>query len=91
MFQMRIDLYLKVTGLLKTRSIAAKAIDAGAVLQNGSVVKASSSVEAGSLISLIRPDGTRVTVKVLMVPETKNVSRKDRGSLYEMVEGEEQG
>lgn len=88
---MRIDLFLKVTGLLKTRSIAGKAIGSGAVELNGIKAKASSSVETGSVISLIKPDGSRLTVRVLTVPSSKNVSRKDRSSLYDVLNREEQG
>lgn len=87
---MRIDLFLKVTGLLKTRSIAGKAIGSGAVELNGNRAKASSSVEAGSVIGLVKPDGSRITIRVLTVPSSKNVSRKDRSSLYEVLSREEQ-
>ena len=86
---MRIDLYLKVTGLLKTRSIASKAITAGAVELNGLKAKASSTVSVGSKISLIKPDGSRITLIVAEVPASKNVSRKDRDSLYDVVGGDE--
>ena len=86
---MRIDLFLKVAGLLKTRSIASKAIGAGAVDLNGSRAKSSSAVEAGSVISLIKPDGNRITIKVLFVPTSKNVSRKDRDSLFDVLGVEE--
>ena len=87
---MRIDLFLKVAGLLKTRSIASKAVKSGAVDLNSSAAKASSAVEPGSVISLIKPDGSRITLKVLIVPATKNVSRKERSSLYEVIGKEEQ-
>ncbi len=86
---MRIDLFLKVSGLLKTRSIASKAIRAGAVELDGVRAVASSSVKTGSVISLIKPDGSRNIIQVLVVPTSKNVSRKDRSSLYEVINGEE--
>ena len=86
---MRIDLFLKVTGLLKTRSIASKAITSGAVELNGIRAKSSSTVTVGSQISLIKPDGNRMTIMVIEVPTSKNVSRKDRGSLYDVVGGDE--
>ncbi len=86
---MRIDLFLKVSGLLKTRSIASKAIGSGAVELNGSKAKASSSVEPGAIIDMIKPDGSRISIKVLVIPSSKNVSRKDRGSLFEVIGGEE--
>jgi ribosomal 50S subunit-recycling heat shock protein len=85
---MRIDLFLKVSGLLKTRSIASRAIGSGAVKLNGARAKASSSVEEGSVIELVRPDGTQQTLKVLVVPENANVSGKDRKSLYSVMNRE---
>ena len=86
---MRIDLFLKVSGLLKTRSIASKAIRAGAVELDGVRAAASSSVKTDSLISLIKPDGSRNIIQVLVVPTSKNVSRKSRSSLYKVIDGEE--
>lgn len=88
---MRIDVFLKVSGLLKTRSIAGKAIGSGAVSINGVRAKASATVEPGAEISLIKPDGKSVTVKVLALPKTKTVSRKDRKELFEIVERGETG
>jgi len=86
---MRIDIFLKVSGLLKTRSIAGKAIMSGAVSLNGEPVKPSSRVEAGALIDLVRPDGACVHARVLKVPETSNVSKKDRQELVEVIERRE--
>jgi ribosomal 50S subunit-recycling heat shock protein len=86
---MRIDLFLKVSGLLKTRSIAGKAIGSGAVSIDGELVKPSTQVESGALIDLIKPDGDRVLVRVLKVPETSSVSKKDRSALIEMIERRE--
>lgn len=83
---MRIDLYLKTAGLLKTRTIAGKAISSGAVSMDGKPVKASSAVEPGSLIILVRPDGETVKLRVLQVPQSKNVSKKARTELYEIIE-----
>jgi ribosomal 50S subunit-recycling heat shock protein len=83
---MRIDLFLKVSGLLKTRSIASRAIDSGSVTLDGTVAKASQQIQKGSVISLIKPDGTLVAVVVETVPETKNVSAKNRAALYRILE-----
>jgi ribosomal 50S subunit-recycling heat shock protein len=85
---MRIDLFLKTAGLLKTRSIAGKAISSGAVKINGKAAKASTAVEEGSVVSLVRPDGETITLRVILVPETKNVSRKQRADLYEILESD---
>ncbi len=86
---MRIDLYLKVTGLLKTRSIAGKAISSGSVVLDGRKAKASSAVLPGSVIDLVKPDGTSVTVEVLEIPKGKNVSRAARKELYRVVSEED--
>lgn len=83
---MRIDLFLKVSGLLKTRSIAGKAIGSGAVSMNGSRVKSSAAVEVGAVIGLVKPDGENIVIRVLQVPLNSNVSRKERTSLYEIME-----
>ncbi len=88
---MRIDVFLKVAGLLKTRSIAGKAISSGAVSIDGIRAKASAMVEPGSEISLIKPDGESITIRVLEVPGTKTVSRKDRKELFEIVRRGETG
>ncbi len=82
---MRIDVFLKVAGLLKPGP-RRKGIASGAVLIHGARAKASATVEPGSLIDLIRPDGESITVKVLAVPGTKTVSRKDRKELYEIIQ-----
>ncbi len=86
---MRIDLFLKVSGLLKTRSIAGKAISAGAVQIDGGTVKASTPVSEGSVITLVQPHGATIKVRVVSVPETKSVPRKERTSLYEVIERSE--
>ncbi len=82
---MRIDVFLKVAGLLKPGP-SPEGIASGAVLIHGARAKASATVEPGSLIDLIRPDGESITVKVLAVPGTKTVSRKDRKELYEIIQ-----
>lgn len=82
---MRIDLFLKVSGLLRTRTIAGRAISAGAVTLNGLPVKASAQVSAGDVISTVLPDGRTITVRVSAVPLSKNVSRKDRKDLFELL------
>ncbi len=83
---MRIDLFLKLSGLLKTRSIAGKACKGGFVILNGGKVRSSSTVAPGDRIELTKPDGSIVTVLVNAVPEVKQVSRKERGSLTSIIE-----
>ncbi len=66
---MRLDKYLKVSRLIKRRTVANEACDAGRVLVNGKVAKASVNVAVGDVIEI--GFGTRsVKVEVLDVQET---------------------
>ncbi|MFI3177309.1 MAG: RNA-binding S4 domain-containing protein [Eubacteriales bacterium] len=49
---MRLDKYLKVSRLIKRRTIANQACDAGRVLINGKVAKASTAVKIGDVITI---------------------------------------
>ncbi|MBQ0059005.1 MAG: RNA-binding S4 domain-containing protein, partial [Lachnospiraceae bacterium] len=49
---MRIDKFLKVSRLIKRRTIANEACDAGRVSINGKVVKASAEVKVGDVIEI---------------------------------------
>ena len=66
---MRLDKYLKVSRLIKRRTVANEACDAGRVLVNDKTVKASLNVNVGDIIEI--QFGTRtVKVEVLDVQET---------------------
>jgi len=49
---MRIDKFLKVSRIIKRRTVANEACDAGRVLVNGKVVKASADVKVGDIIEV---------------------------------------
>lgn len=49
---MRLDKYLKVSRLIKRRTVANEACDAGRVLVNGKVAKASCDVKVGDIIEI---------------------------------------
>ena len=66
---MRLDKYLKVSRLIKRRTVANEACDAGRVMINGKTAKAGAEVKAGDVIEI--GFGTRnVKVEVLDVQET---------------------
>ena len=66
---MRLDKFLKVSRLIKRRTVANEACDAGRVLVNGKVAKASQNVAPGDIIEVAF--GTRtVKAQVLDVQET---------------------
>ncbi len=74
---MRLDKYLKVSRLIKRRTIANEACDAGRVSVNGKAARASYDVKVGDKI-VISFAGHTVSVEVLSVSE---VVRKDEASL----------
>ena len=73
---MRLDKYLKVSRLIKRRTIANEACDTGRISVNGNVQKASYDVKVGDVIS-IRFGEKSVEAKVLSVQETV---RKDEAA-----------
>lgn len=79
---MRIDKYLKVSRLIKRRTIANEACDAGKISVGGKVVRASYDVKIGDIIEI--KFGERITrLRVLDVKET--VSKDAASSLYEII------
>ena len=76
---MRLDKFLKVSSLIKRRTVANEACDAGRVLLNEKPARASAPVKAGDIIEIMF--GTRsVRVEVLDVQET--VRKDDAKELY---------
>ena len=66
---MRLDKYLKVSRLIKRRTVANESCDAGRVLLNDKVARASAEVKAGDVIT-IQFGNKDVKVEVLTVQET---------------------
>ena len=74
---MRLDKYLKVSRLIKRRTVANEACDAGRVLINGKVAKASAEVKVGDVIE-IGFGAKSVKVEVLDIQDTtKKEEAKD--------------
>lgn len=74
---MRLDKFLKVSRLIKRRTVANEACDAGRVMVNGKVAKASVSIKVGDVIE-IGFGNRNVKVEVLEVQETvKKDAAKD--------------
>ena len=80
---MRLDKYLKVSRLIKRRTVANEACDNGRISVNGRVVKASYDVKVGDKIEISM--GTRtVAVEVLLVAD--NVRKDDAAAMYKEVQ-----
>ena len=79
---MRLDKWLKNSRLIKRRTIANEACDAGKVTANGWTVKASYEVKPGDVLALTFGKRT-TTVKVLSVQEI--VGKADAAGMYEEI------
>ena len=77
---MRLDKYLKISRLIKRRTVANEACDAGRVLVNDRPAKASAQVKTGDTIEIQFGGGKNVKVEVLEVKDT--VRKEDAENLY---------
>ena len=77
---MRLDKYLKISRLIKRRTVANEACDAGRVLVNDRPANASAQVKAGDTIEIQFGGGKNVKVEVLEVKDT--VRKEDAENLY---------
>ncbi len=76
---MRLDKYLKVSRLIKRRTVAAQAADGGRVTVNGAVAKPSKEIKAGDIIEMSF-GAKKVRVEVTSTQET--VRKDDAASMY---------
>ena len=81
---MRLDTFLKVSRLCPRRALAQQLCDAGFVLLNGRPAKSAHVVKMGDEIVLRRRDRETIA-RVVSVPTSSNVSRRDARQLIEVV------
>ena len=79
---MRVDKFLKISRILKRRSVASEASRGGRVKINGKTVKPAHEVKVGDILELGFNSGT-VKLKVLMIKET--VKKEEAESMYEIL------
>ena len=79
---MRLDKYLKVSRLIKRRTVAGEACDGGRVAVNGKVAKPAYDVKLGDVVE-ISFGAKKVTVKVLEVKE--HVRKDEAEAMYEVL------
>ena len=79
---MRLDKYLKVSRLIKRRTVANEACDNERVTVNGKVARASYEVKEGDVIA-IRFGARTLTVQVVSVVE--NAGKADAAAMYREV------
>ena len=76
---MRLDKYLKVTRIIKRRTVANEACDAGRVEVNGKVARASYNVKVGDVITVSLGQGSR-SYEVLEISE--HALKEDASKMY---------
>lgn len=79
---MRIDKFLKVSRIIKRRTVAKEVLDLGRVTVNNRVVKAGYDVKVGDRITLDVPGGPR---SVVVEAIRENVPARDAETLYREV------
>ena len=79
---MRLDKFLKVSRLIKRRTVANEACDAGRIEVNGKVAKASLNVKVGDVISI--KFGTKeMIVEVLNIENV--IKKEEAGQMYKVL------
>lgn len=79
---MRLDKYLKVSRLIKRRTVANEACDAGKISVNGKIARASYDVKQGDVIEITL--GAR-TIKVKVTAVKEVVRKEEAETMYEAV------
>ena len=79
---MRLDKYLKVSRIIKRRTVAKEVCDAGRIMVNGRPAKAGTNVEVGDKLTISY--GGRITeAEVLIVAETMRADQSD--TMYRII------
>lgn len=81
---MRLDKYLKVSRLIKRRTVANEACDAGRVMVNGKPARASYEIKEGDVLE-IALGARQLKVQVVTVQEV--AAKNDAALLYKVLEG----
>ncbi len=79
---MRLDKYLKVSRLIKRRTVANEACDAGRVFVNGKAARASYEVKVGDILS-VSLGSRELKAEIVSVQET--VAKNDAALLYKLL------
>ena len=80
---MRLDKFLKVSRLIKRRTIANKVSEQGRIYVNGIIAKPAKQLKEGDIITIVQAD-TEIKVKIIKIP-ANNVSMQEAAALYEVL------
>ena len=84
---MRLDLFLKASRLIPRRTLAQEFCDKGLIKVNGTKAKSSKEVKAGDTIE-IRRRNRKTIIRIVAVPQSKQVSKAQAEDLYEILADE---
>ena len=80
---MRLDKFLKVSRVIKRRTVANDVCSAGRVSVNGRTAKPSVKLSVGDVVSIVFGNGV-VTFRVLSIEQ--NVRKEEASNMYEIIE-----
>lgn len=80
---MRLDKFLKISRIIKRRTVANEAAGAGRIAVNGRIAKPSADVKPGDVLDILL-GGKHVLVKINATPEV--VRKEEADSLYTLLE-----
>ena len=80
---MRLDKYLKVSRIIKRRTVANEACDAGRVMVNGKVARASYDIKVNDVIEI---QFGEITVKAEVLEVNEVVRKEQAGMMYRIIE-----
>ena len=80
---MRLDKFLKVSRLIKRRTVANKVSEQGRIYVNDVIAKPAKQLKVGDIITIVQAD-TQIKVKIVKVP-ANNVSVQEASTLYEVL------
>ncbi len=83
---MRLDKYLKVSRIIKRRTVANQACDSGRVMVNGKQAKASYEISVDDVIN-VRFGNNNLTVKVISLD--KHISKDEASNMYLVLSNED--
>ena len=83
---MRLDKYLKVSRIIKRRTVAKEACENGRVSINGKAAKPGTEIKEGDIIEISYASGT---LKAKIVNIKEHVAKEDAKEMYEIISGKE--
>lgn len=84
---MRLDKYLKVSRIIKRRTVAKEACDNGRVLINGKASKAGTEVKENDIIEIVYAKGS---LKAKIINITEHALKDQAKEMYEIISGEDE-